>query len=65
MSPLSGNMCPQSGPIINSFNNQMMPDLSCMAIKVIGGGKRRRRKKTNKYYFSKKSQTRRRRHVRH
>ena len=65
MSLLSGNMCPQSGPVVNSFTNQMMPDLSCMAIKVMGGSKRRRRKKTNKYYFSRKSQTRRRRHVRH
>jgi hypothetical protein len=57
MSPLSGNMCPQSGPVVNSFNNQMMPDLSCMEVKV--GGKRLRRKKTKKHNNSRKSKTRR------
>jgi hypothetical protein len=42
MVPLQGNLCPQKGTIIDPFNNQLMPDLSCPATKI--GGKRNNRK---------------------
>jgi len=42
MVPLQGNLCPQKGEIINPFNNQIMPDLSCPGAKF--GGKRKTRK---------------------
>lgn len=38
MVPLQGNLCPQKGQIVNPFNNQIMPDLSCPGAKFGGRG---------------------------
>ena len=38
MVTLQGNLCPQKGQIVNPFNNQIMPGLSCPGAKF--GGKR-------------------------
>jgi hypothetical protein len=43
MVPLQGDLCPQNGTIVNPFNDQMMPDLSCPSLKF-GGRKRIHRK---------------------
>jgi len=54
MVPLSGDLCPQQGKMVDPFNNSVMPDLSCPGAKF--GGKHSKRykqkntktKKTNK-----------------
>jgi hypothetical protein len=43
MTPLSGDLCPQTGQIVNSFTDDVMPDLSCPGAKY--GGKRRKTKR--------------------
>ena len=55
---LQGNLCPKKGQMINPFNNQIMPDLSCPDIKF-GGKKHRRKLKTRKQKKSKRCYTRR------
>ena len=46
MVPLQGDLCPQRGQIVNPFNNQIMPDLSCPGLKFGGrGGKKRTHKR--------------------
>jgi hypothetical protein len=49
MTPLQGNLCPQRGQIVNPFNNQIMPDLSCPGLKFGGkrGKKRTQKRKKN------------------
>lgn len=56
MVPLKGNLCPQSGQIVNPFNDQMMPDLSCPGLKV--GGKRGK-KRTLKQRKNRRNKSRR------
>jgi hypothetical protein len=46
MVSLKDNLCPQSGTMANPFNNQLMPDLSCIGTKI--GGRKTRRYKNNK-----------------
>jgi hypothetical protein len=58
MVQLQGNLCPQKGQILNPFNNQIMPDLSCPDIKL-GGKKYRRKLKTRKQKKTKKRYSRR------
>jgi hypothetical protein len=57
MAPIQGNLCPQSGQIINPFNNQIMPDLSCPGLKL--GGKRRNKRTHKKKKYLKKNKSRR------
>jgi hypothetical protein len=46
MVPLQGDLCPQRGQIVNPFDNQMMPNLSCPGL-TFGGKKRtQKRRKT-------------------
>jgi len=57
MVPLQGNLCPQKGQMVNPFNNQIMPNLSCSDLKF--GGRRKRktvRKRKNKRKHSRKYQ---------
>lgn len=54
---LQGDLCPQKGQIVNPFNTQAVPDLSCPCIKF---GGRRRTRKTRKTRKNKKRHTRRR-----
>lgn len=65
MTPLTGDLCPQSGSIVNVFTNEIMPDLSCPGIKIGGKyckssykkkthKKRIRKKKTHKKKINKK-----------
>jgi hypothetical protein len=53
MVPLQGELCPLKGKMVNPFNNQTMPDLSCPGLKF--GGKRRHTKRRK--YYSKKSKS--------
>jgi hypothetical protein len=53
MVPLQGELCPLKGKMVNPFNNQTMPDLSCPSLKF--GGKRHRTKRRKQY--SKKSKS--------
>jgi hypothetical protein len=48
MVPLTGNVCPQSGQMANpnTFNNNIMPDLSCAEAKI--GGKKSKKRKNRK-----------------
>lgn len=57
MVALQGDLCPQKGQIVNPFNTQAVPDLSCPGIKF---GGRRRTRKTRKTRKNKKRHTRRR-----
>ncbi len=63
MVPLSGNFCPQKPPqpeaMVNPFNAQIMPDLSCPGAVVTGGRKKRTRHITRKRAVSRKRNTRR------
>ena len=63
MVPLSGNFCPQKPPqpeaMVNPFNAQIMPDLSCPGAVVTGGRKNRTRHITRKRTSSRKRNTRR------
>ena len=63
MVPLSGNFCPQKPPqpeaMVNPFNAQIMPDLSCPGAVVTGGRKKRTRHITRKRSTSRKRNTRR------
>ena len=63
MVPLSGNLCPQKPPqpeaMVNPFNAQIMPDLSCPGAVVTGGRKKRTRHITRKRSSSRKRNTRR------
>ena len=57
MVPLSGDLCPNKGQLVNPFNNNIMPDLSCPVSRV--GGKRRTKKtKKKKSKRSKKTKKR-------
>jgi hypothetical protein len=58
MVPLQGNLCPQKGQMLNPFNNQIMPDLSCPGAKF-GGKRKTRRNRTKKNKKSKRNNTRR------
>jgi hypothetical protein len=53
MVPLQGELCPLKGKMVNPFNNQTMPDLSCPGLKF--GGKRRHTKRRK--HYSKKSKS--------
>ena len=53
MVPLQGELCPLKGKMVNPFNNQAMPDLSCPSLKF--GGKRRNTKRRK--HYSKKSKS--------
>jgi len=57
MVALQGDLCPQKGEIVNPFNTQAAPDLSCPGIKF---GGRRRTRKIRKTRKNKKRHTRRR-----
>ena len=63
MVPLSGNLCPQKPPqpesMVNPFNAQIMPDLSCPGAVVTGGRNKRTRHITRKRSSSRKRNTRR------
>lgn len=63
MVPLSGNFCPQKPPqpeaMVNPFNAQIMPDLSCPGAVVTGGRKKRTRHINRKRTSSRKRNTRR------
>jgi len=63
MVPLSGNFCPQKPPnqasMVNPFNAEIMPDLSCPVAVVTGGRKKRTRHITRKRSSSRKRNTRR------
>jgi hypothetical protein len=59
MEPLSGNLCPQQGQIVNPFNNQIMPDLSCPGLKFGGRRRNKTRKLKSKIKKSKKRRSRR------
>ena len=56
MVPLSGDLCPNKGQLVNPFNNNIMPDLSCPVSRV--GGKRRTKKTKKKSKRSKKTKKR-------
>jgi hypothetical protein len=43
MVPLVGDLCPLQGQLINPFNTQMMPELSCPLV-TLGGNKKRSKK---------------------
>ena len=47
MVPLIGDLCPKSGKMVDPFNNQIMPDLSCPGA-VIGGKYRKKTHRKNK-----------------
>ena len=53
-----GNLCPNKGHLLNPFNNEIMPDLSCPGI-MFGGKKYRRKLKTRKNKKTKKRHSRR------
>ena len=53
-----GNLCPNEGHLLNPFNNEIMPDLSCPGI-MFGGKKYRRKLKTRKNKKIKKRNSRR------
>lgn len=58
MASLEGDLCPQKGQIVNPFNTQAAPDLSCPGFKF--GGRRRTRKSRTKRHKKNKIYTRRR-----
>jgi hypothetical protein len=56
MDVLTGELCPQQGKIVNVFNQEMMPDLSCPGAKF--GGKKNKNKSRRKNNFKKSKKRR-------